>query len=69
MLIRSIYQVTNISSTFNAVDLSPYLQDDFLADLRIKSSQQGKDDGVPSSQCNVDTQINQGTLHSLAKVQ
>ena len=28
-----------ISATFNVSDLSPYLQDDYLADLRLKCSQ------------------------------
>jgi len=28
-----------VSATFNVADLSPYLTDDYLADLRIKSSQ------------------------------
>ena len=36
-----------VSATFNVADLSPYHPDDYLADLRIKSSQQGKDDGGP----------------------
>ena len=34
----------------NVADLSPYQADDYLADLRIKSFQQGEDDGVPMSQ-------------------
>ena len=29
----------DVSATFNVADLSPYLTDDYLADLRIKSSQ------------------------------
>jgi len=33
-----------LSSTFNVADLSPYLPDEYLADLRIKSSQPGEDD-------------------------
>jgi len=28
-----------VSSTFNVAELSPYLHDDYLSDLRIKSSQ------------------------------
>jgi len=39
-----------VSATFNVADLSAYQADDYLADLRIKSSQQGEDDGVPTSQ-------------------
>jgi len=36
-----------VSSTFNVADLSAYQADDHLKDLRIKSLQQAKDDGVP----------------------
>ena len=36
--------------TFNVADLSPYHSDDSLADLRIKSLQQGEDDAVLPSQ-------------------
>ena len=36
--------------TFNVADLSAYQTDDYLTDLRIKSSQQGKDNGVPLGQ-------------------
>ena len=35
-----------VSATFNVADLSPYLSDDYQADFRIKSFQQGEDDGV-----------------------
>jgi len=38
-----------VSTTFNVADLSVYQADDYLADLRIKSLQQGEDDGVPLS--------------------
>jgi len=38
-----------VSATFNVADLSPYEADDYLSDLRIKSSQQGEDDGGPST--------------------
>jgi len=37
-----------VSATFNVADLSPYLEDDHLANLRANSSQQGEDDGGPS---------------------
>jgi len=37
-----------VSATFNVADLSPYEADDYLIDLRIKSSQQEEDDGGPS---------------------
>jgi len=39
-----------VSATFNVADLSAYQADDYLADLRIKSHQQGADDGVSLSQ-------------------
>jgi len=38
-----------VSATFNVADLKAYHEDDYLADLRIKSSQQGEDDGVPTT--------------------
>jgi len=37
-----------VSATFNVADLSPYLEDDHLPNLRANSSQQGEDDGGPS---------------------
>jgi len=37
-----------VSATFNVVDLSPYLADDYLEDLRANSLQQGENDGGPS---------------------
>jgi len=56
------------SATFNVAALSPYLPDDYLVDLRIKSSQQGKDDGVPSSQSNEDAQTSLVSLNLASKV-
>jgi len=38
-----------ISDTFNVADYKAYHEDDYLANLRIKSSQQGEDDGVPTT--------------------
>ena len=38
-----------VSATFNIADLSPYEADDYLLDLRIKYSQQGENDGGPST--------------------
>ena len=58
-----------VSATFNVANLSSYLLDGFLADLRIESSQQGDDDGVPSSQPNEDAQTGLGSLNSPSKVQ
>jgi len=39
-----------VSATFNVADLSPYLEDDHLSNLRENSPQQGKDDGGPSEE-------------------
>ena len=38
-----------VSATFNVANLQAYHDDDYLADLRIKSSQHGEDDGVPTT--------------------
>ena len=40
-----------VSTTFGVVDLSPYLDEDYLADLRTNSFQQGENDGGPSLLC------------------
>jgi len=37
-----------VSATFNVPDLSPYLEDDHLSNLRANSPQQGEDDRGPS---------------------
>ena len=37
-----------VSATFNVADLSPYLADDYLEDLRANSLQQRENDGGPS---------------------
>ena len=39
-----------VLTTFNVADLSPYQAHDYLTNLRIKSFQQGENDGVPLSQ-------------------
>ena len=39
-----------VSATFNVADLSANQANDYLKDLRVKSIQQGEDDGVPLSQ-------------------
>jgi len=36
--------------SMHAVDLRAYQDDDYLADLRIRSSQQGENHGVPTIQ-------------------
>jgi len=38
-----------VSTTFNVADLKAYQDDDYLADLRIKSSQQREKDRVPTT--------------------
>jgi len=58
-----------VLATFNVIDLSPYLLDDYLADLRIKSSQQGEDNGVLPSQVNEDAQTSPGSPNLMSKVQ
>ena len=37
-----------VSASFNVADLSPYLEDDYLVNLRTNSSQPGENDGGPS---------------------
>ena len=37
-----------VSTTFNVADLSPYIADDYLEDLRANSSQPEENDGGPS---------------------
>jgi len=48
-----------VLATLNVADLSPYLEDDHLANLRANSPQQGEDDGGPSMKPH---QEPQGTL-------
>jgi len=43
----NLYGEFSVSATFNVADLSPYLEDDHLANLRSNSSQQREDDGGP----------------------
>ena len=46
-----------VSTSFNVADLSPYLEDDTLENLRANFTQQGEDDGdqAPNDQVNVPT--------------
>jgi len=46
-----------VSTTFNVADLSPYLVDDTLENLRANSSQQRENDGdeSPNDQVNIPT--------------
>ena len=55
-----------VSATFNVADLSPYEADDYPSDLRTKSSQQGEDDGGPStSPSQVQMVQNNSTIKSI----
>jgi len=53
---------------YNVADLSPYQADDYLTNLRIKSFQQGDDDGVPSSQNNTKGPISLAWSNASSKV-
>jgi len=44
-----------VSASFNVADLSPYLEDDYLVNLRTNSSQPGENDGGPSPSLNLIT--------------
>jgi len=56
-----------VLATFNVTDLSPYEADDYLSDLRIKSSQQGENDGGPSTSSN-NVQVVQKNQETKCKV-
>ena len=56
-----------VSATFNVADLSPYEADDYLSDLRIKSSQQGENDGGPSTR-STNIQMVQNNQETRSKV-
>ena len=56
-----------VSATFNVADLSPYEADDYLSDLRIKSSQQGENDGGPSTR-SINVQMVQNNQETRSKV-
>jgi len=58
-----------VSSTSNMANLSPYLEDDHLANLRANSLQHGKDDGGPSMESTSAPQNSKGNLGSSTKVQ
>ena len=53
-----------VSATFNVADLSPYMKDDHLDNLRAISLQQGEDDGGPS----MELQDSPKSVNSRAKV-
>ena len=56
-----------VSATFNVVDLSPYLEDGHLANLRSNSSQQEEDDGGPSREHQKNLQDQQESLSTSTK--
>jgi len=58
-----------VSATFNVADLKAYHEDNYLADLRIKSSQQGEDDGVPITIDNEEGPTSPTRFNSNSKVQ
>jgi len=58
-----------VSATFNVADLSAYQADDYFANLRIKSSQQGEDDGVPTNQDNEEGPTSPSRSFTNSKVQ
>ena len=58
-----------VSTTFNVADLKAYHEDDYLADLRIKSSQQGEDDGVSTTIDDEEGPTSPTRIKSSSKVQ
>jgi len=58
-----------VSSTFNAAELQAYHEDDYLADLRIKSSQQGEDDVFSTTIDNKEDPTSQSRSNTSSKVQ
>jgi len=55
-----------VSATCNVADLSPYLEDDHLSNLRANSPQKGEDDGGPSVEPHHAT-LGSPSLHSKVK--
>jgi len=49
--------VTMVFQPHLTSDLTPYLEDDYLTNLRSNPLQQGEDDGGPSRQPSLDPQI------------
>ena len=58
-----------VSATFNVANLKAYHEDDHLTDLRIKSSQQGEDDGGPTTIDNEEGPTSPTRFNSSSKVQ
>jgi len=59
---------SGVLATFNVVDLSPYLEDGHLANLRENSPQQGEDDGGPSMEPHQEPQGSPRSLIPSSKV-
>jgi len=57
-----------VSAAFNVADLSPYLEDDHLSNLRANSPQQGEDDGGPSMEPHREPQGNPRSPSLCSKV-
>jgi len=58
-----------VSTTFNVADLQAYHKDDYLADLRIKSSQQGENDVFSPTIDNEEGPTSQSGSNTSSKVQ
>ena len=58
-----------MSATFNVADLQPYHEDEYLADLTIKSSQQGEDDAVTTTSNNEEDPPSHSRSITSSKVQ
>ena len=69
MLIRLIRKVIMECQTFNVADLQAYHEDDYLADLRIKSSPKGEDDVVPTTIDNEEDPTSQSRSNTSSKLQ
>jgi len=59
----------NVSATFNVLDLSPYLDDTYQADLRTNLLQQQEDDGGPSPKFLINSIFRQLQVDVQEKVQ
>jgi len=58
-----------VSATFNVADLQAYHEDNYLAHLRIKSSEQGEDDVVPTTIDSEEGPTSQPRYNTSSKIQ
>ena len=58
-----------VLATFNAADSQAYHEDDYHVDLRIKSSQQGEDDAVPTTIDNEEDPTSLSRSNTSSKIQ